>query len=163
MDDWWDFDISSDSTTLFMSTLTSLQAAPYAQSSLNVASTDGKSSKQLLLSQNLEITNIRVINSSSLMFVSFAQSGTEEQGKDMGWWKINTDGTGLTQLNRQPNEGGAGPGVWGPFNPYSQTSWSNFSRDGSLYTDGPFYGSLSGGALTSYASYGVTLVGWTTM
>lgn len=161
----WDFDISTDGTTLFMSNLASFRTAPYIQSSLNILSTEGKAGKKILSSPNMVITSMRVINASSLMFVSAEQSGTEEQAKNTGWWKINTDGTGLTRLNRQPNEGGAGPGTWGPFNPFSQTPWSNFSRDGSLYTDGTSYGSLNGGALTSYASEdsGVTLVGWTTM
>lgn len=44
-----------------------------------------------------------------------------------------------------------------------RNTWSNFSRDGSLYVDGPFYGSLNGGPLTRYAAGGDVLVGWTTL
>lgn len=163
--DFWDFDISPDSTTLFVSMVTSSPTDPYGPSTIDVVSIDGKINKKILSSRNVVISNIRFINASSLMFVSFEQSGTQEQAKNIGWWKINTDGSGLTHLNRQPNEGGAGPGTWGPFNPFSQTPWSNFSRNGSLYTDGTSYGSLNGGALTNYVSddSGATLVGWATM
>ncbi len=161
---WWSFDTSVDVGTLYMSTLKSLQSPPYYQSEIDADSIDGGNSKQILLSNTLVITDVRALNSSSLMFVSYTQSGTQAQDDNFGWWKINSDGSGLTRLNKYPHEGGAGPGVWGPFNPYTQNPWSNFSRDGSLYTDGTSYGSLNGGALTSYTNNsGAALVGWTTM
>lgn len=164
----WDFDTSADARTLYMSISLPAQGSAVGQSEIDADSINGAFGKQILLSHTLSIVGLRVINSSSLMLVSYTQSsGAQAQTNELGWWKVNTDGTGLVQLNHYPHAGGAGPGAWGPFNPYTQYLWSNFSRDGSLYADGLFYGSLNGGALIRYAADGEgdgnVLVGWATI
>ncbi len=105
--------------------------------------------------QKLSISKVRVIdNGSSSLMLQVGTSSSSSNDPNDGFWKINTDGTGLTQLNNKPDG----------FSQFSQYPWSNFSRDGSLYTDGNSFGSLNGGALTQYSSDSNTrLVGWTTM
>ncbi len=75
-----------------------------------------------------------------------------------GLWKINTDGTGLTHLTTS-----IGRVPSGAFCPFTQYPWSNFSRDGLLYTDANAFSSLQGGPLTPYTNnLNTRLVGWTT-
>jgi hypothetical protein len=92
-----------------------------------------------------------------------------------GLWKVSSSGSGLTRLTVE------GKGQSTNLNQYTQFPWSNVSRDGSMYafettnsgsvtypyTFSLLYGSLSGGAPTTFASISdgtqLSIVGWTTM
>lgn len=170
-DAFWDFDTSIDARTLYMSILFQLPGTGGAfQAEIDANAIDGSGSKQIVFSHDLAINGLRVVNSSTIVFVCYTQSvpqgSSSNPGANNGFWKMQTDGSGLVHLNGDPNETSA-DGSWGPFNPSSQYTWSNFSRNGAFYTDGLSYGSLSGGPLTRYASVGEgdgnVLVGWTTI
>lgn len=112
---------------------------------------------------------VRAVTRNTLLFVvdnlAF-DSGVTVDKSHNGLWKIDTDGSGLTQLASA-----------GSLNRQSQFPWSNISRDASLYSlqgfDGKTitlqFGSLSGGATTTFASIpadsnaNLSIVGWTTM
>lgn len=107
--------------------------------------------------KNLLVTGLRVIGYTTSRLMLNVNYGANTKVTTDGFWKINIDGSGLTQMNNQA----------GGFNKFTQYPWSNFSRDGSLYTDGLFYGPLNGGPPTRYAADGEgdgnVLVGWTTL
>ncbi|HET8844516.1 MAG TPA: hypothetical protein VFN35_23810 [Ktedonobacteraceae bacterium] len=159
----WDFDSSTDATTLFLSLALAEQNSTN-QSQLMIASADGQGTRKILSSARLTIVGVRVIDASSLMLASYTQDGPRAAYN--GFWKVHNDGSSLTRLNNRLQMGSS-PDSWGPFNPSTQYIWSNFSRDNTLYADGLFYGSLKGGPLTRYASDdegdGNILVGWTTV
>ena len=66
---------------------------------------------------------------------------------------MNVDGSGLTRPTS----------TMGSLNQFIQYPWSNFSRDGKLYSVSNSYGSLSGGKLMQFASADAVLVGWTSV
>lgn len=160
----WDFDCSGDATTLFFSGSPPVQSSTATQSPLMTASADGNGFQRITLKRNLAIVGVRVIDASHLMLASYAQEGS--QAANNGFWKVANDGSGLTRLSSRLQMG-TPPDSWGPFNPFTQYVWSNFSRDDTMYADGLFYGSLNGGSLTRYAADdegdGDVLVGWTTL
>jgi len=112
---------------------------------------------------------VRAVTRNTLLFVvdnlAFDSRVTVDKSHN-GLWKINTDGSGLTQLASA-----------GSLNRASQFPWSNMSRDATLYSFQGFdgktisleFGSLSGGATTTFASIAagsnadLGIVGWTTM
>lgn len=152
-----DLDSSYDASKLFVTQLNEAydidKKAPSIFCFIGVMPVNRADFTHNISCKNLQVLSLRVIgySSSSLML---GVNGDIQNAND-GYWKINIDGTGLTQLNTQP--------AW--FNKFTQYPWSNFSRNGSFYTDGLFYGSLHGGPLTRYASDGEgdgnILVGWT--
>ena len=111
------------------------------------------------------VTQARIISSTSLLFILGGKFGIDPAP---GLWKINLDGSGLTQLTAD-----------GRFLSNVHTPWSSVSRDGKLYAVGSYnyvgsqlpvkllYGSLSGGASTQFAITNVgedaQIAGWTTM
>ncbi|HLZ59192.1 MAG TPA: hypothetical protein VKR06_19795 [Ktedonosporobacter sp.] len=157
------FDSNYDATRLFISEVFGTgSTATHGVSiscSIDVMPINQANFNHPLSCKNLVTLGIRVIgySGSSLMLDVNASAGTGKSVPTDGFWKINTDGSGLKQLNTVP----------GGFNRFTQYPWSNFSRDGSLYTDGLFYGSLNGGSLIRYAADGQgdgnVLVGWTTL
>jgi hypothetical protein len=91
-----------------------------------------------------------------------------------GLWRMNADGSGLARLTSD------GANRESAFNRFSQYPWSNVSRGGGLYAiqvsdvtgksymTTLYYGSLSGGSLTSFAFANtnegtVEVTGWTVM
>ena len=144
-----DYDTSYDGSKLFVGSVFKGVPSEATHCVIAVISPDHANSIKSISCKKLSLGSLRVIGygSSRLMFIVKAGDRND------GFWKINTDGTGLTQLDNKP----AG------FNKFTKYPWSNFSRDGSFYTDGPFFGSLSSGLLTRYALDGALLVGWTTM
>ncbi len=156
-------DSNYDATRLFISevfgTGSMATKSVVISCSIDVMPTNQANFSHPLSCKNLVALTLRVIGyrGASLMLNVNGSGGTGKSAPTDGFWKINTDGSGLKQLNSLP----------GGFNRFTQYPWSNFSRDGSLYTDGLFYGSLTGGSLTRYASDGEgdgnVLVGWTTM
>ena len=157
------FALSADGKTLFEGSTNF--SASMLQSVVDAYSTSTGKVQQLLTKRGIYLAGMRVINSSSLVFVSGAQNApTQDIADNLGWWKINTDGSGLTHINKDNFGSGAGPGTWGPFSPYSKNSWSNFSRDSLFYIEKSSYGSINGGPLTSYTNDNdARPIGWTTM
>lgn len=157
------FDSNYDATRLFISEVhgTGSMATSSASisCSIDVMPANQANFNHPLSCKNLVTLSMRVIgySGSSLMLDVNAGAGTGKGAPTDGFWKINTNGSGLKQLNTVP----------GGFNRFTQYPWSNFSRDGSLYSDGLFYGSLNGGSLIRYAADGEgdgnVLVGWTTI
>jgi len=143
----WGFDISADATKLVTCTSSNSGSQVIARS------VNGVVARMIYNGNNPLFGAVRFIDKGSFhLMVAVDQSPSRQ----WGFWKINADGTGLTQLTNQSTG-------FGGFNKFSQYLWSNFSRDGSFCADGTSYGSLNGGPLTSYTSdNGALLVGWTT-
>lgn len=172
----WDSDSSYDGASLFISGCRN--ASPYSgitqgPSSILVEPAKGGSQHTIFNSSTMAITSIRAISKTTLLFV-VANNGTGADTSKNGLWKINTDGTGLTQLTT------AGAGVSGgpsALSPYTQYPWSNVSRDGSMFalqhntangqTQSLLVGPINGGTPTTFASISdgtqMSIVGWTTM
>ena len=116
-------------------------------------------------SPTLAITAVRVISHTTLLLLIQNLSGDTSHN---GLWRMNLDGTGLTRLATA----GASQMY---FNRSSQFTWSNISRDGSLYalkiSDGIqslVIGSLGGTSPSTFATVSASVgtvdtVGWTTM
>lgn len=92
-------------------------------------------------------------SSESVVFILDGGNGTTGT-ENNGLWKINVDGTGLTNVAKDEA---------GPWNKYNRYPWSNFSRDGLFYSTDGFYGSFSRGPLGQYTNDLNELVGWTSM
>ena len=109
-------------------------------------------------------TPSRIISATTLLFIIEFNYDPAAGGL----WKINLDGSGLTQLTSH-----------GKFLSDIHTPWSSVSRDSRLYAVGGydyvgpqhlvklFYGSLSGGSAKQFvitnASEDAQIAGWTTM
>lgn len=130
----------------------------------------GGPKRTVFTSQTLAIIQARAAGSGRLLLSVGNQEPGGAAGAANGLWKVNADGSGLTQLVKAPR-------VQGQFNLFSQTSWANVSRDGGLYAfelSGlekiPSYtlvfGPLAGGPSTTIAARAdggqLLLVGWTT-
>ena len=129
----------------------------------------GGASHSIFSNGSEAIMMVRAVTRNTLLFVvdnlAF-DSGVNVDTSHNGLWKINTDGSGLTQLASA-----------GSLNRQSQFPWSNVSRDASLYSFQGFdgktisleFGSLNGGATTTFASIAaggnadLAIVGWTTL
>jgi dipeptidyl aminopeptidase/acylaminoacyl peptidase len=178
----WNADSSFDGTRLFTSQCTTTPnpngpgiGSQLGPSKISARPATGGAPQNIFTSQNMAITAIRSISKTTLLLpVNNNGTGTNVDTSHNGLWKVNTDGTGLTQLA----SGGAGVSG-GPslLCTYTQYPWSNVSRDGSLFalqhnsangqTQSLLFGSLSGGTPTVFASISngtsLGLVGWTTM
>ena len=112
------------------------------------------------------VTQVRAISTQTLLFVLGGQfaSGTRN-----GLWKINMNGTDLTQLTKD-----------GELLSDQHTIWSDISRDGRMYAVASYsaitsdkgqtiilYGPLNGGRTTAVDTTDVgdnaQVVGWTTL
>jgi Tol biopolymer transport system component len=170
----WDINLTPDGTQLILSqcgdspTL-DMPSAPGLISSQPVT---GGVLKIIYASHVHAVTHARIISATTLLFILGNKFGAEPAPYDAdlapGLWKINLDGTGLTQLTRD-----------GRFLSDLHTTWSSVSRDGRLYAVGGyeygatqfavklFYGSLSGGSATQFAitnpGEDAQIAGWTTM
>jgi eukaryotic-like serine/threonine-protein kinase len=161
----YDFDTSDDASQLFISTCT--YSRQQGTSTITVRPIKGGASQTIFRSSTLAIQQIRVLRPHTLLLL------TQNE-----FWSIHTDGTGLTriltgndQFRRQA------------FSPFSQNSWSNISRDGSLFalqsiemgvdthSSSLDFAAFSDGTLHNVASAfvgllspgsDVFLVGWTT-
>ena len=122
------------------------------------------------------ITSLRLATTTSLLLLIENQTGDMSHN---GLWKINTDGTGLTQLASEPVKTGDITKT-SQLNGLSRYPWANVSRDGRWYALEQnlnlIFGSMSGGLPTSfatlpgssatYSSYGQLesgIVGWTSL
>ncbi len=167
-----DFDTNGDGTQLFMSscTLKDSQQGETGSSAITVQPVSGGTPRTIFHSSTLIVQQIRFLQPRTLLLLATT-----------GLWTINTDGSGLRRVFAtnsplyQRN--------FQSFAPYSQSSWSNVSRDGALFalqaiqacvdthTSSLAYGAFSDGVLHTFASAYVGLVspgsdvylaGWTT-
>lgn len=171
----WQNDSSFDTTSLYISQCTGGDprgGITQGPSTIVVEPSAGGTARTIYSTSTLAITNIRSITNTELFYITGNTSGDKSHN---GLWKINTNGTGNTFLT---SSGGTGTSPILGLNQYSQFPWSNFSRDGSMYsleevtvqngivTNTLLIGSLNGGNPTSFASISGTelsIVGWTTM
>ncbi|HEY0753207.1 MAG TPA: hypothetical protein VGD98_04540 [Ktedonobacteraceae bacterium] len=116
------------------------------------------------------ITSIATSNyTNSLLFTVDGTYGQNADTSQDGLWKMNIDGTGVTHLFTTNNQA--------ILNTRTRTSWSNVSRDGSMYAietykynnnnnsiqeQNIFYGLLSNGKTYMVPSSGfASVIGWT--
>ena len=112
---------------------------------------------------------MRVISNTTMLLLIQNLTGDTSHN---GLWKMNLNGTGLTRLTTD------GAGQMSSLNGMSQFTWSNISRDASMYameissnndtTEALLIGSLGGTSPSTFATIshtvgGVSIVGWTTM
>ena len=159
------FDTSYDLSHLILSTCTSSQAEGFSgPASITSHPVTGGSSQTIYSNAAQAITMVRAVTPTTLLFMIETSKNDTSQN---GLWEIHTDGTGLTRLTTDTDGSQS-------LCPYSQYAWSNVSRDSTMYalesynqqtnTYGMYYGSLSGGLSTQFASIAGTqlfLVGWT--
>jgi hypothetical protein len=127
----------------------------------------GSSLHSIYASHIYAVTQIRVISAKMLLFVL---GGRFASGSQNGLWRINMNGTGLTQLTKN-----------GKLLSDQHTQWSDISRDGHMYAVANYtsirnsnngqttilYGPLQGGPVTqvdtSDVSDNAEIVGWTVL
>jgi hypothetical protein len=160
----WDADPSADASALFVA-----QCKSYSDFSSQIVRQPaaGGIATVIFSSTTLHIEDIRAASPTTLLLDILWPNGPNGQN---GLWKINSDGTGLAQLLHPPDQTSSF------LNVFSHTRWGSVSRDGSLYaletsTEADphiwtlLYGSLAGGALTTFATSSTGrafLAGWTT-
>jgi len=172
----WTADSSYDGSTAFISECGLLNSTRHPGAGAQEGPSDilakpatGGTAHSLFNNATEAIMMVRAVTRNTLLYVvndvAF-DSGVSVDTSHNGLWKVNTDGSGATQLTNAGN-----------LNSESQFPWSNISRDASLYSlqtsDGHTvtlqFGSLSGGATTTFASTAsgstanLAIVGWTTM
>ena len=130
----------------------------------------GGSGHPILSSTRYNVEQVRSIGGNKLLLIITGSTDGEN-----GLWVMNTNGTGMLHLNTDDSA------HWSTLNEYSQYTWSNVSRDGTMYA---FLSGLPGGGNTAYSLvYGryangsiitfastpdgndmmPSIVGWTTM
>ena len=123
-----------------------------APSSITARSATGGSPTTIYTSATMAITSLSIATKTSLLLL------VENQGSGMnnnGLWKINTDGTGLTQLTSDPVRTGD-PTMVAHLNGFSKYLWANVSRNGQWYAieqnQTLIFGSMNGGSPTVFAT-----------
>ena len=166
-----DFDSSYDGSKLFINSCACGQGGDTGPSTITVRPALGGQAQALYSTPAYAVTSVRAVTPTTLFFIidSFSIAGQVDQSHN-GFWKMQTNGTGLTRLTTDV------PGISSGFNSATQFPWSNVSRDNSTYAlqaNGSHketleIGSLSGGTPTTIASISgkgasLNIVGWTTM
>ena len=157
-------DISPDRKHLFVSD-TGLREGPNVPSTISSYAITGGGASTIYQSSTLLVTKIRMISSTALLLL-IKSSGNPNQN---GLWKLQTGGSGLIQLTTDPNTSQH-------LNFFSQDTWSNVSRDSTMYalqasyqdnSSALLFGSLNGGPPTAFVSaldgIRLAMIGWTTM
>jgi len=148
-------------------------------SSIVAQGVTGGSQRKIYTSQTQAVTQVRMLgyaSTSMLMTVNNldASGGMLPLSTPNGLWKINTDGSGLTNLASTDSFSEC------ELNPFTQYPWANLSRDNRLYALTTqavlsksrsitlMVGSLSGGGTTAFendsANLGMlAIAGWTSM
>lgn len=165
-----DFDASNDGTQLFISACSQPINQPGGSSTITVQPTSGGTPRTIFHSATLAVEQIRFLQPHTLLLLTSSEL-----------WTINTDGSGLKRIFTTSSQ--TYQRNFLSFAPYSQSSWSNVSRDGSLFalqsvqsgvdthTSSLEFGAFSNGALHTIASSfvglvspgsDIYLVGWTT-
>jgi len=167
------FDSSVDNSKLFVSTChsTGPGISPIQQGPGTIIAEPALGSSQTTVYTNptLAITTVRVISNTTMLLLIQNLTGDTSHN---GLWKMNLDGTGLIRLTT------AGVGQMSSLNGTSQFTWSNISRDASMYameissnnntTEALLIGSLESTSPSTFATVSrtvgnVAIVGWTTM
>jgi dipeptidyl aminopeptidase/acylaminoacyl peptidase len=159
----FDFDISPDHTEFILGKSSNL--SPFT-SSISVLPVKGGSGHTIFTSQTLQVIDIRVISSTTLLVYLLDPSGTNATDQS-GLYKMHMDGTGFTKLiGNDVRNGSVQPAAIGA------------SRDRSMYALGLSvacgqhcsysllrFGSVSGDKPTTLpdSNRNPNLVGWTTM
>jgi hypothetical protein len=160
----WDFDPSHDGTKLFIS---QCNGKSTVSSDVTVQPATPGPQTVIFSSPTLHIDAVRALSDTSLLLVI---ANLSDDTSHNGLWKINTDGTGLTQLTTNGRDESSF------FALGSHARWSNISRDGSMYglqtndTGDAFtftlrFASLQGCTAKTFAtsSTPMFIVGWTTV
>ncbi len=163
----WDINLTTNGSKLILSQCgdSPQQDMPAAPSLISSQPAAGGVLNIIYASHVHAVTQARVISSTTLLFILGGKFGSDLAP---GLWKINLDGSGLTQLTAD-----------GRFLSTVHTTWSSVSRDSKLYAVGSYnyvgsqlpvkllYGSLNGGATTQFAitnaGEDAQIAGWTTM
>ncbi len=174
----WSADRSADSASLFLSTCTRTDAG--TSSSITEQPATGGSPRVMYQDSQHGVVTVRAVAVNLLLLIE-NETGDVSQN---GLWTMHVDGSGLTRLTVDPSQEKKSQNL-GPeqLNAQTQFSWSNISRDGSMYAlkttfkhdnrvsgdeETLLVGSLGGGSPTTFASTSgdgseVDIVGWTTM
>jgi len=162
----WDINLTTDGKQLILSQCGSdpISATCFAPGLISSQPATGGVLKIIYASHVHAVTQARIISATTLLFIIEFNYDPAAGGL----WKINLDGSGLTQLTGD-----------GKFLSDIHTPWSSVSRDGRLYAVGGydnagpahpvklFYGSLSGGSATQFLitnqGEDAQIAGWTTM
>ncbi len=166
----FNFDTSYDLQSLFVSTCgpgsTAITGPGTGPGQISNQPVSGGTARIVYTSATQAIMVVRAVTPTALLFTVENYNGQNTQS---GLWKVNTDGSGVLQLVIDTRHILA-------LCPFSQYSWSNVSRDNTMYalqgydpitnTYSMDYGSLTGSSPTQFAAISNTqlfLVGWTTM
>jgi hypothetical protein len=165
-----DFDSSPDGSQLFINSGGCSGGSCPSPSTITAMPITGGTAHSILTSTSYSVGQVRSIGGNKLLLIV---NGSASGGN--GLWIMNTDGTGMLHLNTDDAY------HWSALNEYGQYTWSNVSHNGTMYallSGRPgggntaytlFYGNLSGGAATVFASAPdgndmmPSIVGWTTM
>ena len=166
----WSFDSSIDGSKIYTAQCQNPDMGTFeGPSTISVQPAAGGQPTTIYSDQTLAITFVRIINNSLLAYVVDNQNSATTA--ENGLWIMNTDGTKPTRLTTS---------LTTILNLDTQYTWSNFSRDGSMYAawinDGQqlalIYGSLNGsGSPTTVETLpevgtgdvnAYYMVGWTT-
>jgi eukaryotic-like serine/threonine-protein kinase len=158
-----DFDSSRDAAHLYVAQCSYKANVVQKQSSLTVQPATGGPAKTIFSTNSFAIIGVRVINSHTLLLLTDKSIGNGYSGDAL--WRINTDGTGLTQL------ASGNALTWCS---YLQNNCSNISTGGQLFaymasggsSDLIYYGSVADGKprqVVQLNSLYEAMVGWTTM
>jgi hypothetical protein len=147
--------INVDTTQLYVARCTFTNAGGSGPSTVSVQSLPAGTQKTIFTSQQLALCGIELISSASLL-LGVCNAGSN--ASQSGWWKINTDGTGLTRLQI----GSGGLPVFAPDGNTYVTG--NQTQDGASL----LIGMLNGGAPTAFATAAFSAgkiggVGWIMM
>lgn len=158
-----DFDSSQDATHLYVAQCFYADNVVQKQGSLTVQPATGGPSTTIYSTNAFAIIGVRVVNSHTLLMLTDKSIGNGYSGDML--WKINTDGSGLTQL------ASGNALTWCS---YLQNNCSSVSIDGRLFaymisngsSDLIYYGSIADGKPRQIAqlnSLYEAIVGWTAM
>ncbi len=164
----WDMSLTPDDKNLLLGQGAALppQQQPQPPSFISVQAAAGSKVHVLYTSHAYAVTQIRAISKQMLLFVL---GGRFASGTHNGLWKININGTDLTQLTKD-----------GKLLSDQHTIWSDISRDGHMYAVASYsslasdkgqttilYGPLNGGRTTAVDTTDVSdnaqVVGWTVL
>jgi eukaryotic-like serine/threonine-protein kinase len=165
----WDLSLTPDGKYLLLGQGAALppQGQPQPPSLISEQAAYGGRLQVIYASHVYAVTQIQAISAKTLLFVL---GGRFASGARNGLWKINMDGSGLTQLTSA-----------GKLLSDQHTLWSDISRDGRMYAVASYnstanddtgqsivlYGSLNGGNTTVVDMTDVgnnpEIVGWTTL
>ena len=165
----WDLSLTPDGKHLLLGQGAALppQGQPQPPSLISEQAASGGRLQVIYASHIYAVTQVRAISAKTLLFVL---GGRFASGTRNGLWKINMDGSGLTQLTSD-----------GKLLSDRHTLWSDISRNGRMYAVVSYsstanndkgqtivlYGSLNGGHTTVVDTTDVgnnpEIVGWTTV